>query len=144
MGTAIIYCDGSFDPIRKIGGIGIVALFKGITEIQELHEDASSSTRAELIGVVRAIEVFGPKSSRLKVITDCKPIVDVLDSLCNDSTNWSKALKNKDLWFRLYSLTKQYIIELSWVKSHSGDQYNDRADYLARQSIGVEHGGIVW
>lgn len=146
MNKAIIYCDGSFDPHRKIGGYGVVILYKGIKEFYESSEDANSSTRAEMLGVIRAIEVFGSKADLLQVFTDSRVIVDAANKYLEIwvKTKWQKSIKNKDLWLRINSLMKQYLIEWYWVNGHSGNQYNDRADYLAKQSIGVEYGGIIW
>ena len=139
MKTAIIYCDGSFDPYRKIGGYGVVALLNGIKEFSECSNQAYSSLRAELLGVIRAIEVFGPKSNRLQIFTDSKVVVECATVNIKKwiDQNWQKDIKNKDLWLKVYSLMQQYLIEWTWVKSHSGNQYNDRADFLAKQSIGV-------
>ena len=40
MNKAIVYCDGSFDPYRKIGGYGVVILHKGTKEFSESSLDA--------------------------------------------------------------------------------------------------------
>lgn len=145
MTKAIIYCDGSFDPNKKRGGYGVVALHKGIKEFYESSPDAYSSTRAELLGVIRAIEVYGPKVSHLQIFTDSKVIVECATYHINKwiCQKWAKDIKNKDLWIRIHALMKQYLIDWVWVKSHNGNQYNDRADFLAKQSIGVNHGSII-
>jgi len=139
MSTAIIYCDGSYSQKLKKGGYGVVALFNGTKEFYEASSEATSSTRAELLGVIRAIEVYGPKCSRLKIYTDSKQIVDVsMIHIHNWIMNkWSKNIINKDLWLNIYNLMKRYLIEWYWIKSHTNNEYNDRADYLARLSIGV-------
>lgn len=146
MNKAIVYCDGSFDPHRKIGGYGVVVLYKGTKEFSESSIDATSSTRAEMLGVIRAIESVGNKTSIIQIYTDSKVIVDVATKYLQIwvTTKWKKCIKNKDLWLRIFSLMKQHLIEWYWINGHSGNQYNDRADYLAKQSIGVEYAGIIW
>ena len=46
-----------------------------------------------------------------------------------------KPVKNKDLWERLDAATQRHDIEWRWVKGHSGDPDNERADQLAREAI---------
>jgi ribonuclease HI len=46
-----------------------------------------------------------------------------------------KPVKNEDLWRRLDAATQRHDIEWRWVKGHGGDQYNERADELAREGM---------
>ena len=46
-----------------------------------------------------------------------------------------KPVKNKDLWQQLDSLSQQHQINWRWVKGHSGDPGNERADQLANMGI---------
>lgn len=46
-----------------------------------------------------------------------------------------KPVKNADLWQRLDAATQQHTIEWHWVKGHSGDVHNERADALANQGL---------
>ena len=46
-----------------------------------------------------------------------------------------KPVANKDLWIELDSLTSRHSIKWEWVKGHSGDEKNERADELARKGI---------
>jgi ribonuclease HI len=53
--------------------------------------------------------------------------------------NWQTAakapVKNDDLWRRLDTATQRHTIEWIWIKGHSGDTGNDRADELANCGI---------
>ena len=58
--------------------------------------------------------------------------------------NWKKrgwktasktAVKNEDLWRRLDALIVSHQIEWLWVKGHSGNIGNERADQLANKGI---------
>jgi ribonuclease HI len=42
---------------------------------------------------------------------------------------------NRDLWERLYALSKTHRIEWKWVRGHSGHSENERCDDLARAAI---------
>lgn len=48
--------------------------------------------------------------------------------------NW-KNVKNPELWQELHSLSQKHTIEWKWVRGHSGDFYNERADTLANLAI---------
>ena len=47
-----------------------------------------------------------------------------------------RPVKNADLWQELATLTAKHNVEWLWVKAHSGNSGNERADQLA--NIGAE------
>ena len=53
--------------------------------------------------------------------------------------NWvnskKKPVKNKLYWITLDKLNSLHNIEWKWVKGHSGNKYNDKADKLASSAI---------
>jgi len=49
-----------------------------------------------------------------------------------------KPVKNADLWRQLDQLASGMTIDWRWVKGHSGDPGNDRADELANRGIDVQ------
>jgi ribonuclease HI len=53
--------------------------------------------------------------------------------------NWrtadKKPVKNADLWQRLEQETTRHTIEWKWVKGHSGDIGNEKADELANRGV---------
>ncbi|MGH3678479.1 MAG: RNase H family protein, partial [Mycobacterium sp.] len=44
-------------------------------------------------------------------------------------------VKNQDLWRRLDDALARHSVEWRWIKGHSGDPDNDRADHIAREAI---------
>ena len=46
-----------------------------------------------------------------------------------------KPVKNKDLWQQLDKLANKHKLEWRWVKGHTGNLGNERADMLANQAI---------
>ena len=138
MNITTIHCDGSFNLQTGIGGYGAVIRHKGkLYEQSESYESIRSSMGAEMIGMIRTIEVYGPKSSRIQVYSDAKVIIDGIN------IHWNKWVKigmihelvNKDLWLQLKALNNRYTIEWFWVKGHSVDVHNNRADALAREVV---------
>ena len=53
--------------------------------------------------------------------------------------NWKTAtkepVKNKELWQSLIELEKKHTISWEWVKGHSGHEYNEMCDEIAKQAI---------
>ncbi len=47
----------------------------------------------------------------------------------------AKPVKNVDLWQRLEKALEPHEVSWNWVKGHSGDAGNERADELARMGI---------
>lgn len=56
-----------------------------------------------------------------------------------DKNNWKTAskepVKNKELWQKLYNLTKIHKVKFIKVKGHSDNEFNNRCDELARGEI---------
>jgi len=50
-------------------------------------------------------------------------------------TSARKPVKNVDLWHELDEVAADHAIEWRWVKGHSGDPGNERADELANAGI---------
>ena len=47
----------------------------------------------------------------------------------------NQPVKNAELWQRLDSLVQQHKVSWHWVKGHSGDPGNERADALANKGV---------
>jgi len=58
---------------------------------------------------------------------------------CLDKKGWINSKKdpvlNRDLWERLYAISRTHRIEWNWVRGHSGHPENERCDELARDAI---------
>ena len=56
-----------------------------------------------------------------------------------EKNGWKTAskssVKNADLWIKLDELVGNFDIEWVWVKGHSGDSGNERADALANRGV---------
>ena len=138
--AVIIYTDGACRGNPGPGGWGGILNYKG--KIKELYgaEKHTTNNRMELMAAIQALESLtrpcpvqlnSDSSYVLKGITDWMP-------------NWKKRgwktaartpVKNEDLWLRLDAAISKHKVEWKWVKGHSGDTGNDRADALANLGI---------
>ena len=143
-----IFIDGACQNNPGPGGWGVVIHYnESIGEstekrIEELFggEHETTNNRMELMAAIRALEIL-PEHCAAKIYTDSKyvsqGIVDWLPKWKKRS--WKTAdnapVKNKDLWQRLEAAVQKRDIEWQWVKAHSGNIGNERADELAKQGI---------
>ncbi len=138
--AVIIYTDGACKGNPGIGGWGVWLRYKG--KEKELYggERLTTNNRMELMAAIQALETL-TRPCEVKMFTDSKY---VLQGITEWLPNWKKRgwktankgkVKNEDLWKRLDLATTRHIIYWEWVKGHSGDIGNDKADTLANQGI---------
>ena len=142
MNPVRIYTDGACKGNPGPGGWGVV-LFSGTTE-KELFggEMSTTNNRMELTAVIEALAAL-MRPCRVSLYLDSeyvrKGITEWLPGW--KARGWRTAarqpVKNVDLWQRLDALvaTAGHCIEWLWVKGHSGDPGNDRADMLANRGV---------
>ena len=138
--AVIIYTDGACRGNPGPGGWGAILNYKG--KIKELYgaEKHTTNNRMELMAAIQALETLTrPCSVQLNSdsIYVLKGITDWMPSW--KKRGWKTAartpVKNEDLWRRLDAAIAKHKIEWKWVKGHSGDTGNDRADVLANFGI---------
>lgn len=142
MDHIIIYTDGGSDPNPGPGGWGVVLVHPKTKETRELSGGEASTTnnRMELTAAIQALESL-PDPCRVELFTDSqylkKGITEWLAGW--EKRGWRKAdgnpVLNGDLWKRLASASRRHKISWAWVKGHSGNRYNDRADELATAAL---------
>ena len=135
--TIEIWTDGACSGNPGPGGWGV--LLKTGTHEKELFggEAETTNNRMELVA---AIEALSALKERSKVILHTDSTY-VKDGLTKWMASWKrngwktaakKPVKNKDLWMSLDEAANRHDIVWKWVKGHSGDEGNERADALAR------------
>lgn len=136
----IIYTDGACRGNPGKGGWGAILRYKG--KIKELHggEKETTNNRMELMAAISALEAL-KKPCVVQLHIDSKY---VLDGITKWMPNWKKSgwktasktpVKNEDLWRRLDEAIQAHEISWRWVKGHSGNHGNERADALANLGI---------
>lgn len=135
-----IYTDGACRGNPGPGGWG-VWLKSGESE-KEIYggEKRTTNNRMELMAAIQALEILN-QPCRIKLYSDSKY---VLQGITEWIDNWKKRgwktaarqpVKNDDLWRRLDTAMQKHHVDWIWVKGHSGNIGNEKADQLANQGI---------
>ena len=134
--TVEIWTDGGCKPNPGAGGWGAI-LRHGITLRELSGSDATTTNnRMELTAAIHALEAL--KRPCIVVLhTDSEYVRNGISRWINGwvRNNWRNAAKqpvaNMELWQLLLAAAKPHKVEWKWVRGHSGDAMNERADELA-------------
>lgn len=133
-----IYTDGSHKEQYGSWAYVIVKNNKVIGEAFG-REIKTTSYRMEFQAAIEALKSL-QKKSKVTIFTDSKILVDAMNIHLKDwkANGWLKA-KNKpiphlDLVLILDELINKHKITWTWVRAHSGVQYNERCDELCIQA----------
>lgn len=141
-GALVIYTDGACSGNPGPGGWGAV-LYHG-KRSKELFggEKDTTNNRMELMGAIKALEAVKPSfKGPVILFTDSTYVLKGITEWIHGwkKRGWKKGDKkpvvNKDLWQILDELNAARNIRWEWVKGHSGDAGNEKADELARRGI---------
>ena len=135
-----IYTDGACSGNPGKGGWGVYLKIDN-EEIQlNGAKDNTTNNRMELTAVIEALKYLKCKSN-INLFTDSKYVMQGIKEWIHNwkKNNWKTSkkepVKNKELWIELDKLVSLHNIQWKWVKGHSGDYGNERADYLATTAI---------
>ena len=140
MNKVIIYTDGACSGNPGPGGWGAQLIYNNTVKEISGFEGNTTNNRMELIAVISSLEYVSSEDD-IEIYTDS---VYVMEGITKWIKNWKKnkwltsakkQVKNEDLWKKLDSLCASKKISWTWVKGHSGNKGNERADYLAREAI---------
>jgi ribonuclease HI len=135
----VIHTDGGCAPNPGPGGWA--AILRSGKHMKELKggELMSTNNRMELMAAISGLEAL-KRPSEVDMHIDSQY---VRDGITKYIVNWKKngwrtaskePVKNQDLWQRLDAARSRHTVRWHWVKGHSGDVYNDRADELVREA----------
>jgi ribonuclease HI len=138
--TVTIYTDGACKGNPGPGGWG--AWLRSGSHERELWggEAQTTNNRMELMAVIEALASLKGRA-QVQVFLDSEYVRNGITSWIH---NWkrrgwrtadNKPVKNLDLWQRLDTEVQAHAVQWCWVKGHSGDPGNDRADALANRGV---------
>lgn len=138
----MIYTDGACKGNPGPGGWG-AWLKSGATE-KELFggELATTNNRMELTAVIESLNAL-KRPCKVMLYLDSQYVrMGIMEwvrgwKLKGWRTASGQPVKNVELWQRLDKLVQEggHQIEWRWVKGHSGDPGNERADMLANKGV---------
>jgi ribonuclease HI len=140
LAEVVIYADGACKGNPGPGGWG--AWLKSGEHEKELFggEPITTNNKMELTAVIQALAALNQRS-QVVVYTDSAYVKDGITKWIHGwklrgwTTADKKPVKNIELWQRLDALNAAHSVSWRWVKGHSGDPGNERADQLANRGV---------
>jgi ribonuclease HI len=135
-----VYTDGACKGNPGPGGWG--AWLRSGDNEKELWggEAVTTNNRMELTAPIEALGSL-KRHCVVVIYTDSEYVRNGITSWIHGwkQRGWKtadkKPVKNIDLWQRLDALCQSHQVEWRWVKGHSGDPGNERADELANRGV---------
>ncbi len=135
-----IYTDGACSGNPGPGGWGAILVCGEAEKEISGAETETTNNRMELQAAISGLNELKSQCS-VDVYTDStyvqKGITEWLKGW--KARGWKtadrKPVKNADLWVKLDEVTQKHTVRWHWVRGHSGHEYNERADVLARNAI---------
>lgn len=149
MGKSIqIYTDGSSLGNPGPGGWGFLIIKNEELRIKNDIEQGggekdTTNNRMELMAVIEVLKYLRKSDFRkYEIFSDSNYVLGGVTGWIKnwEKNGWKTANKkpvlNQDLWKELDILIKEYKGKIIWqkVKGHSGHEYNDRVDKIAKSN----------
>ena len=135
-----IYTDGACKGNPGPGGWGVLLIYEEHKKELWGGEMVTTNNRMELRSAIEALSALkGP--CEVDLYTDSqyvrKGITEWMQNWLkrNWRTSSGSPVKNADLWKELNQQVAKQKVDWHWVKGHSGDPLNDRADELANRGV---------
>lgn len=131
----IAYTDGSSLGNPGPGGYGIILLETEKKIKKEFSQGyrLTTNNRMELMAVIVALEKLKKPQTEITIYTDSKYVCDSVEKkwVLEWEKKGFKGKKNADLWRKFLILYRRHKVSFQWVKGHSTNEFNNRADELA-------------
>jgi ribonuclease HI len=131
-----IWTDGGCKPNPGPGGWAAILRLGAHERELTGAEAATTNNRMELTAAAAALEAL-TRPCRVVLHTDSEYLRNGVTRWQTGwvRRNWRNAagdpVANMDLWRRVLDAAKGHTIDWRWVRGHSGDAMNERADVLA-------------
>jgi ribonuclease HI len=135
-----LYTDGACKGNPGTGGWGVVLEYGEHRKELFGGDVGTTNNRMELMAAIAGLSALKSRCV-VDLYTDS---VYVKDGITKWLSNWKsngwrtaskKSVANQDLWEQLDQAVYDHQVNWHWVKGHSGDPGNERADELANQGV---------
>lgn len=138
-------CRGNNGQEDSVGGYGIFMQYGDYTKEIYAGERSTTNNIQELKGVINALKALKTTHIPVELYCDSAYVVNGINQWVKGwkRNGWTKKggeIKNLELWKELDRLVAlQDDLQILKVRGHSGNEGNERADYLANKAMdGVE------
>ena len=138
--AVLIYTDGACKGNPGPGGWGAWLRWGGHEKELFGGEALTTNNRMELTAVIEALASL-KRRSPVAIYTDSEYVRNGITTWIHGwkTRGWrtadKKPVKNTDLWQKLDALAVQHDVQWHWVRGHTGDPGNERADALANRGV---------
>lgn len=135
-----IHTDGACLGNPGPGGWAFVAEIDGKIYEKSGHIENTTNNRAEYLAAIEAIKFASQFGNEFTILTDSQLLYDTMTKWIYswEKKNWRKSdgkpVQNLDLVLILWELMHQYKIQWAKVTAHSGIEFNERCDKLAKDA----------
>jgi ribonuclease HI len=134
MQTLSIYTDGSCEPNPGPGGWAAILVHEPQTTnplVLRGSERSTTNNRMDFTAPFAALRwMIETGYSTATIFSDSEYVVNTMSSWvwAWEKKGYRKAKKNLDIIQPLHELQKNLFVKWKWVKGHSGNRWNERAD----------------
>ncbi len=138
----IIYTDGGASPNPGLGGWAAILISPAHNFKKEFYgsETETTNNRMELTAAIQALRAL-KYPCEVDLHTDSSYLQKAFESgwlkkwrKNGWKTSAGESVLNKDLWLKLWDLSKVHKISWHWVKGHYEDKMNNRCDELVQKA----------
>lgn len=136
----IIYTDGACKGNPGPGGWGALLIYRGAEKELWGGDPNTTNNRMELMGAIAGLVAL-TRPCQVKLITDSQYVMKGIQEWLPNwkRRGWKTAakepVKNADLWQKLDEECNRHQVTWQWVRGHTGDAGNERADQLANRGV---------
>lgn len=146
----VLIVDGAYSKTRNVGGYGCILqyfIYDLENELYQLKKEHSFSAtiedttnnRMELLAAIEGLK-FIKIPCEVEIISDSTYVVNTINIWINKFVNDINRL-NLDLMIELYkAIQKHKSVKAKWVRGHSDNILNERANKLAQIAAGTWRG----
>jgi ribonuclease HI len=134
-----VWTDGGCKPNPGPGGWAAILRFGTVEKELSGAEPTTTNNRMELTAAAEALEAL-TRPCTVALHTDSEYLRNGITRWTTGwvRKNWRNAagdpVANIDLWQRILAAAQRHEIDWRWVRGHSGDIMNERADVLATEA----------